>query len=142
MFTTFRNGSLTPTTHRLSSLMDQFFNDVSIERPAGSTLPLAVWDESDKFTVEVDAPGISQEALDLSLHDGVLTIRAERKAAREDAAYDNRRYGAWEQSIRVPKTVDPNGVSANLAHGVLTVTIAKLPEAQPRKIPVTAQIGQ
>ncbi len=142
MFTTFRNGSLAPSSHRLSHLMNQFFNEVPFERSPTATLSLAVWDDTDKFTVEIDAPGIRQDEIDLSLHEGVLTIRAERKASREDAAFDSRRYGAWEQSIRVPKTVDPNGVSANLANGVLTVTITKLPEAQPRKIPVTAQIGQ
>lgn len=144
MFTAIRNGSMVPagSTNRLSTLLDHFFNDVPFQPATAPTLPLAIWDDAEKFTVEIDAPGLPEGAFDISLHEGVLTVRAERKAGREDSAYDSRNYGSWEQSVRVPKTVDPNAVAANLANGVLTVTIGKVPEAQPRKIPVTAQIGQ
>ena len=144
MFTAIRNGSMVPagSTNRLSTLLDHFFSDVPFQPIAAPSLPLAIWDDAQKFTVEMDAPGLPEGAFDISLHEGVLTVRAERKATREDAAYDSRNYGSWEQSVRVPKTVDLNAVTASLANGVLTVTIGKLPEAQPRKIPVSAQIGQ
>lgn len=142
MFTTFRNGSVMPAnSNRLSTLLDQFFSDVPFDRAPRAVLPLGVWDEAEKFTVELDAPGIPEGAFDITLHEGVLTVRAERKPAREDATFESRRYGTWEQSIVVPKTVDPNSVTASLANGVLTISIAKIAEAQPRKIPVTAQLG-
>lgn len=141
MFATFPNGTLVPASNRLSTLLDRFFHDAPFERAAAPTLPMAIWDDEQKVVVELDAPGIPEGGFDIALHDAVLTVKAERKC-REGASYDNRNYGTWEQSIRLPKTVDANAVSANLANGVLTITVGKRPEAQPKKIAVTAQIGQ
>ncbi len=143
MFATFPNGSLVPTTNRLANLLDHFFHDAPFDRAAAPapTLPLAIWDDENKVVVELDAPGIPEGGFDIALHENVLTVKAERKP-RDGAGYDNRNYGSWEQSVRLPKTVDANAVSANLANGVLTIAVGKRPEAQPKKIAVTAQLGQ
>ena len=141
MFATFPNGTLVPASNRLSNLLDRFFTEAPFERPAAPTLPLAIWDDEQKVVVEFDAPGIPEGGFDIALHENVLTVKAERKP-REGATYDSRSYGSWEQSVRLPKTVDANAVTANLANGVLTITIGKRPEAQPKKIAVTAQLGQ
>jgi HSP20 family protein len=142
MFTAFRNGSMVPaSSNRLSTLLDHFFTETPFERAAAPTLPMAIWDDEQKIVVELDAPGIPEGAFDIALHDNVLTVKADRKP-RDGASYDSRSYGSWEQSVRLPKTVDANAVTANLANGVLTITVGKRPEAQPKKIAVTAQLGQ
>jgi HSP20 family protein len=146
MFTSYRNGSMVPAeernSNRLSSLLDHFFHN-DFFTPAGTpapttVLPLSVWEDEQKVYVELDAPGVSEKDFDITLHDGVLTIRTERKSTAE-GRFDTRTYGRFEQRITLPNTVDENAVAANLANGVLSLTIAKVPEAKPRKIEVSVQ---
>lgn len=146
MFPTFRNGAVAPTRtvasdNRLASLLDHFFTDdfpAPAARPT-TAVPLAIWEDESKVHLELDVPGVAEGELDISLHDNVLTIGVERKAGRDGARFDTRRYGKFEQKVSVPPTVDENSVTATLANGVLAVTLTKVPEPKPRKISVNVQ---
>jgi HSP20 family protein len=132
-----RNGSAR-TSHatpanRLATVFDQLFDD----RPyatAWTAVPLAVWEDEDKVTVEVDVPGVSEGDIDLEVHDGVLAIRAERKRTGPETMCDTRSYGRFEQKISLPKGVEAERVEAKLKDGVLTVGLPKSPATKPRKI--------
>jgi HSP20 family protein len=143
---TLRNGSFSSLAdspvNRLSSWLDQFYSNgfwgpqrASQAEPA-AVLPMSIWDDEDHLYIEMDAPGISEKDIDVSLHDGELIIRGERKRPHDSNGFDTRRYGQFEQRVTVPAMVDANRVEAKLAEGVLRVTLPKAPESKPRKIPV------
>lgn len=144
MFPTFRNGTLAPAAnaHRLSNLLDHFFTDAPATAKPTTVVPLAIWEDDAQVHVELDLPGVAEQDLDISLHDHVLTVTAERKVEKDAARFDTRRYGKFEQRVSVPVTVDDNSVVATFTNGVLTVTLSKVPEPKPRKITVNAKTEQ
>lgn len=85
----------------------------------------------------MDAPGVAREDVKLTYHQGELRISAERKAPeRASGQNDQRRYGKAVYTLSLPETIDPDTINASLEQGVLHVTVAKKPEAQPKRIEV------
>ena len=85
------------------------------------------------YQVHVDLPGVNKADLDVSFHEGIMTIRAERKEV-QDSETDKvrkieRSYGKVQRSIRLPKNVNPARAEASLKDGVLLVSIPKSDEA-------------
>jgi len=141
-----RNGTaLVPATtsagpaNRIASLFDRFFNDEFLAPAAPqawTTMPLSLWDDEHTIYVELDTPGLTDRDIELSVHDGKLYIRGERKCEHKEGRYDTRSYGQFEQCVSLPAAVDTDRVEAKLANGVLQVTLPKSPEAKPRKITI------
>ena len=94
----------------------------------------------DAFVIHADLPGVKDEDLNLSLSGNLLTISGKREDEHRqegDAYYAiERSHGAFTRSFTMPESVDAEGVSADMKHGVLTVRLPKKPEAQPRRIAV------
>lgn len=131
-----RLGSLLPGgLPEFDSLFNHFFR---AEEVAMWRAPASIWEADNVFHLEVDAPGVAKENVELTFEKGTLQITLERKAPEgERTNYHNERgYGKVSRSVSLPDTVDPNTITAELTNGVLHVTISKLPEAQPKKIDV------
>ena len=80
-----------------------------------------------------------REDIEISLHDGTLTISGERKSESsngEEAERTERYIGKFRRSITLPARVDANKVSASYRDGILTVTLPKAEEAKPKQIQV------
>lgn len=99
--------------------------------------------ETDKaFEVMAELPGASPEDIDISLKDDMLTIKAEKKAEKDDKQKNyhlhERSYGMFQRSFMLPAGIDSAKVEASFDKGVLKVTLPKLPEAasKMRKIAV------
>ena len=121
--------------------VDRWFDRVFGVQPsaaAGSSLPVAVWEENDHAYIEIELPGVAKEDLDITVEQGRLTVAAERKAPEAERQYwaCERRYGRFERSFQLPKNFDADSIKADLSAGVLTLTLAKKPEAQPRKVEI------
>lgn len=140
MLPTLRSGlprtSTTGAATRLANAFDHFFEGAPAAS-AWTAVPLAVWEDEETVSVQIDMPGVAEADVELTVHDGVLTVRAERKRVSENALCDTRSYGRFEQRISLPRGVDPERVEAKLRDGVLAVTLPKSPSAKPRKISVT-----
>ena len=97
-----------------------------------------VKERADALVFTADLPGVKDEDLDISIHQGVLTISGTRKAeekAEGDTYYlYERSYGQFSRSFALPEIADPEKIEAALANGELVVTIGKRAEAKPRKI--------
>ena len=133
------NNSLIPTAgpvNRIGSLFDTFFNEAV---PAWSGAPLSLWEDENAVHVEMDAPGLTDKDVELSVHQGVLVIKGERKSERKERGYDTRSYGRFEQHITLPSPVDADRVEAKLANGVLSVTFPKSESAKPRRIALKSE---
>lgn len=109
--------------------------------PADTWSPfLDLRQDDDNFVVALDAPGLSKDAFQISLEDGVLTISGERKAPEledgENVLRRERFTGSFSRSITLPATVDSEKVSAAYTDGVLTVTLPRSEAAKPRQIKI------
>ena len=118
---------------RLQNQLDSFFGGTqSEERVNGFTPAVDVVEDDVKFELYADLPGVAQADLDIQVEKEVLTIKGERKLARKG----ERNVGAFSRSFTLPKHVDVEKIAASLKDGVLTLTLPKRPEAQPRQIKV------
>jgi HSP20 family protein len=90
--------------------------------------------ETDKeMTLTVELPGMEEKDVDLSVRNGMLTLKGEKKYEHEDEKEDlymvERRYGSFQRSFRLPDTVDAEKIDAKFDKGVLRVVMPKKAEA-------------
>lgn len=103
-----------------------------------------VLENDTEFELTAELPGIGAKDIDVSVKDGNLVIKGEKKSEKEEKSKDyylrERQYGSFERAIPMPKGVDPSAVEARFNNGVLTVTMPKTIEAQKpaKKIEVKA----
>jgi HSP20 family protein len=131
-----RVGGLLPAgLPEFDTLFNHFFR---AEDVATWRAPASIWEAENVFHIEVDAPGVKKEDVELTFDKGALQITLERKAPEGERTnwHNERGYGKVSRSVSLPETVDPETITAELTNGVLHVTITKLPEAQPKKIDV------
>jgi HSP20 family protein len=101
---------------------------------------LDLYESGDHFVAVVELPGMRKEDIDISLHDGALTISGERKRESnngETAQRTERYVGTFRRSITLPTRVDAGKVSATYQDGILKVTLPKAEEAKPKQIKVS-----
>ena len=101
-------------------------------------LNLDVHDDGKSLTIEADLPGIDEKDVELTLSNGVLSIKGERKSEREEKKADyyvsERSYGSFHRSLRLPEGVDESSLKASFEKGVLKIVAQKKPEAlKPEK---------
>jgi len=92
------------------------------------------------YLIEAEVPGVDPNSIDITLDKGVLTLKGERLARADDEAGEVRRnervFGVFERRFTLPDTADVDTIEARAAHGVLSLTIAKKGDSQPRRIEV------
>jgi len=95
---------------------------------------------NDNVIAVVELPGMRKDDIEISLHDGTLTISGERKRESTDSEKAERteRYvGVFRRSIALPTRVDASKVSATYRDGILIVTLPKAEEVKPKQIQVS-----
>jgi HSP20 family protein len=101
---------------------------------------LDLYQNSDNVIAVVELPGMRREDIQISLHDGTLTISGERKRESsngEKAERTERYIGTFRRSVMLPARVDASKVTATYRDGILTVTLPKAEEAKPKQIQVS-----
>ena len=96
--------------------------------------------------VEAELPGVDQKDIQVTLEDGMLTIKGEKKVEKEESKggyyMSERRYGSFFRSVGLPPGIDTEKTSANFANGVLKVTLPKVPEAQAKSKKIEVRAGK
>jgi HSP20 family protein len=126
------------------STLDRMFDDVM-----GSAFGAATSNRTFNPAIDVhasdtevalvcDVPGVRQEDLEITLANRVLTIKGTRRFERGETEQVmlGRAYGSFSRAYTLPEALDEEKLAAELADGVLTIRIPKLPKAQPRKIQI------
>ncbi len=127
--------------------IDRLFEDFTRGFPtfsgngATALMPSMDVSETDKeIEITAELPGLEEKDVQINLSDNLLTIRGEKKAEKEqkDKNYRlvERSYGSFERTLELPEGVSPDAIKANIAKGVLKVTIPKPAPAQAKKIEV------
>jgi len=133
---------------RLSSLRDEVNRLFDFSWPSrdsglfsGWSPALDVFDDKDNLVVKAELPGLKKEEINVSIHDGVLTLSGERKREtekKEGETFRSERYfGKFQRSVTLPTAVDSNKVNATYKDGILTVELPKAEEAKPKQIAVS-----
>lgn len=141
--------ALWPGFGRLTDLRDEI--DRLFESPlstlahgagmlSGWTPTLDLYEEKDSFVVKAELPGMKREEIDVSLHEGTLSISGERKSetTRKDAEVHRteRFFGRFQRNVTLPGAVASDKVKAQYQDGILTITLPKTEESKPKHIDV------
>src|SRR5262245_15601552 len=119
-----------PRWPRLSAWPNAF------RRTSGAELvvpDLDVRTNAKSVVIEAELPGVEERDVSVTLANGLLTIRGEKKDQHEEKGethyFSERSFGAFERSLQLPDTIDETKVEATFNKGVLKITAAKKPEA-------------
>ena len=126
---------------RMNRLWQGFFgNGYTHEQWSRRVVPLDVVEEDDNILVRASVPGVKPKDIEVTLDDGVLTIKgesAEESESNEDGyLLRERRAGSFHRALRLPETADTEKVESEYENGVLTVTIQKQEAKKARRIDV------
>lgn len=134
--------------NRLHSDLDRIFNgalmhDDDSRGAVSDWMPAVdVQETKDAFVLRADLPGVDPKDIDITMENGVLTLRGRRQSEKttEDRGYRRveRVSGEFFRRFTLPDVADADSISAQTNNGVLTVNIAKRPEVQPKRIQVKA----
>ncbi len=125
--------------------MDRFLNDLfgnGVVRFSEGWMPTVdVTETKDEVVVRAEVPGMQKEDISITLQDGVLTLRGEKKQEKmeKDAAFHRveRSYGSFVRSFALPTLVQADKVRADYKDGVLTITLPVREEAKPKEITIS-----
>lgn len=139
-----------PAFNRLSDLrqeIDRLFESPLAELAetpslfAGWTPAIDVYENKENIVVAAELPGMKKEDIDVTLHEGTLSISGERKSESKAEAGETYRterfFGRFQRTVSLPTPVAADKVKADYKDGILTVTLPKTEEAKPKQINVS-----
>lgn len=130
----------------VDQLFDRFFQESFLGGRFGSLNRWGVGLRTDlaesdtEVTVTAELPGVDPKDVEINVTGNMLTIRGEKKHEKQEKNrnyhYMERGFGSFHRSVQLPSSVDAQKVDATFKNGVLTVTVAKRPDATPKRVPV------
>jgi HSP20 family protein len=133
--------------------VERVFDDFSRRTPLAGSIGLGTGllapridmaETTDAIDITAELPGVTEKDVDVSVANGVLTIKGEKKIERDEKGRNwhvvERSHGAFQRTIDLGFDPDPGKVEAKFEKGVLTVHLPKPPEEQkkPKKIEIKA----
>jgi HSP20 family protein len=118
--------------HReINRVFENFLHDFAMPARMSSPWPqIELSETEDKLQVIADLPGLEERDVDVTLQDGMLTLKGHKMGGDDGRFYNERWEGAFERIIPVGQDVDPEKVKAYCKNGVLTIQLLKRPDAQ------------
>jgi HSP20 family protein len=110
---------------------------------SGTWVPAVdVAETQEKIIVRAEVPGMRQEDISIEFANGLLTIRGDRKLEKTEGVTWHRVeriYGNFSRSFTLPRTVDPEKISASYREGILEIEVPKREEAKPKHIKIAVK---
>ncbi len=144
--------NVTPYRRRSWGLVNQLQNELNtlfdgVPGYEGENGEVSDWmpavdirEETDRFVLHADVPGVDPKDIDITMENGTLTIRGQRIAEKKDEREGYRRVervaGQFFRRFVLPDSADADSISAQSKNGVLEVVIPKQEKVQPRRIEV------
>jgi HSP20 family protein len=127
----------------IDRLFDGFGRNFPAFATTATTLPSMDVSETDKaIEIVAELPGLEKKDVELNLTENLLTIRGEKKNEREEKNKDyhlvERSFGSFSRAVELPQGVKAEDVSAEIANGVLKVTVKKPAPKQSKPIEIKA----
>ncbi|MFO7855308.1 MAG: Hsp20/alpha crystallin family protein [Paracoccaceae bacterium] len=98
--------------------------------------------EDDAYSIRMEIPGVKTDDVDVSVHDGVVTVKGEKKLERSEEGdswfFSERQYGGFQRSFRLPPDAEEDGVKADVNDGVLLIHVPRRTseDGGARRIPI------
>ena len=132
---------------RFNSIFSEFARPLIGEDQAemsaatGTFVPsVDVYEDAEALVLQLEVPGVKQDDLDIRIENQTLTIKGERKfesgAKQENFHRSERRFGSFTRTFTLPQTIDTEAVAATCDAGVLTISLNKKAEAQPKQVKI------
>jgi HSP20 family protein len=120
---------------------DTYRNDEGLMTSGAWVPPVDIYqDGNHEVVIKAELPDMTRDQIDITVDNGTLTIRGEKKLSsevKEDQFHRiERRYGEFSRSFSLPQTVDTGKVAAEYRSGVLTVRLPLREEARPRQVKI------
>ncbi len=107
------------------------------------TPALDISETNQEYRIKMEIPGVNKDAVDVSVNQGVLLIRGERKAETEEKDEKfhrvERAFGQFARSFTLPEDVDDDGISARFKDGMLFLGLKKSEKAKPKSIKINVK---
>ncbi len=143
------NRETTNFSHGMEHLFDEMVGRglwrTSEERPLrGSWVPgINILERQDSLVVTADLPGLKAEDVEVTVEEGTLSIRGERKLeeAAEGETYHRveRLYGSFERTFTLPNSIDIDKIEARFSNGEMVLTLPKREESKPRSVKIKVE---
>jgi HSP20 family protein len=135
---------------RMRREMDRLWESFFEGRPGKKAEEAAEWlpsldvaETKNDLVVKAELPGMDPKDIDISLAEGVLTIKGEKKQEKEEKEENyhliERSYGSFVRSVRLPKEVQSEKINASYKNGILRVTLPKSEEAKKKEIKIKVE---
>jgi HSP20 family protein len=139
-----RNNTWVSPFERLYALqreLDRAFGETETMQSGSFVPPMDVVETADAVLCHLEVPGMAREDMDIRAEGNIVTVSGEKKTRQEGTKESGfrsveRRYGRFERSFALPRTVDPARVKASYEHGVLTIVLPKAEQSKPRRIQI------
>ena len=143
--------ALTPIVRRRGFLsrperdfFDRFFGDFTLPsvmfEEAEWTPAFDVSETDDEIIVKAEVPGMDKEDINITVSDGILTVKGERKQEKKEETEHfhcvETHYGMFSRTLRLPAEVEADKVDATYKDGVLNITLPKPEAVEPKKIEI------
>lgn len=121
--------------------IDRMFDSFFDLQPVWTRTPAVdIREEGDHYLLEAELTGLSEKDIDVKVQDNLLTIASKRAEEHEDKKngylLKERRSSSFSRSFVLPKDANRDKIEASFKNGLLSLSIPKLPEAQPKQITV------
>lgn len=133
------SGARNVVGREFDELIDRLFYSDTHSKPTKMRAPISIWEEGEHFHIELELPGVSQDAIEITFDKGQLNLSARRDPPESEdrkMLYQERSFGEVTRSLTIPEGVDTESIEASFSDGLLRIVLSKLPEILPRKIPV------
>lgn len=132
---------------RIRDEMDRFFNHFIAPTFEDDEMTEVNWsprvdisEREDSFSVRAELAGLNRDDVKITMREGVLTIKGEKKEEAEHKDQNHhiceRRYGKFIRSFRLPAPVSEKKIDASFKDGILNLTLPKAEEAKPKEIEI------
>ncbi|HOD16519.1 MAG TPA: Hsp20/alpha crystallin family protein [Spirochaetota bacterium] len=127
----------------ISDLFEDFFSISHGSLYESDYVPAVDVKEDDKnIYVKADIPGIDEKNLSVNIENNILTIKGEKSEEKREEKNKKvlimeRKYGAFQRSIRLPDSINSEGITANFKNGVLSIGIPKEKTEEPKKVKIS-----
>ena len=128
--------------------MERIFGDLFAPHEDGTDMEETYWmptvdvsETENGFEIRAELPGVSEDDVNVTVTDNVLTIKGEKRQEAETDGKNyhrvERRYGSFQRRFTLPAEVETDDIKAEFSDGVLTLSIPKPEAAKPTEIPIT-----
>jgi len=128
----------------MDRIFDDFFTTGKREGlvEAGWYPAVDVLEDTDKFTLKAEVPGLTEKDVQIAVEENAISIRGEKKEEKEEKGMHyhklERSYGAFSRNFQLPSNVNREQISAQYRDGILEITLPKTTQSKPKIVEIKA----